>query len=82
MMSGVKRVTVTISEDLADAVDRYARSHGARPAWTNIIQKAMREYLAERGCLQSRRALRIRPASRGSGLRDVSEAHDRHVASR
>jgi len=49
---------------------------------TAVVQAALREYLTERGYLQTPRALRIRPAPRGSGLRDVSEAHDRYLASR
>jgi hypothetical protein len=79
----MKRATVTIPNDLEKAVDRYVRSQEAPPALTAIVQAALREYLTERGFLQNRaRPLRITPAPKGSGRRDISEAHDRYLAER
>ncbi|HEV3110396.1 MAG TPA: hypothetical protein VGY99_07865 [Candidatus Binataceae bacterium] len=76
----MKRATVTIPDDLEEAVERYAQSQDARPALTAIIQAALRQYLADRGYLRPSRPLRITPARKGSGRRDVSHAHDRYLA--
>lgn len=76
----MKRATVTIPDDLAKAVEDYARTQEVRPPFTAVVQVALREYLKARGYLPARRALRIRPSSRGSGRHDTSEAHDRYLA--
>jgi hypothetical protein len=78
----MKRATVTIPDDLADAVDRYVRAQEAPPALTAVVQTALRVYLTERGYLRAAKPLRIHPAPRGSGRRDVSRAHDRYLAGR
>lgn len=78
----MKRATVTISDDLADAVERYVKAQEAPPPFTAVVQAALRFYLAERGYLPSERPLRIQPARRGSGRHDVSQAHDRYLAAR
>jgi len=78
----MKRATVTIPDDLAKAVDSYIRAQEARPPLTAIVQAALRQYLAERGYLRPVGTLRITPAKRGSGRRDVSRNHDRHLAFR
>jgi hypothetical protein len=44
------------------------------------VQAALRQYLTARGYLGRRKPLRISPATRGSGRRDVSQAHDRYLA--
>ena len=76
----MKRATVTIPDDLAEAVESYVHAQEARPALTAVIQAALRQYLADRGYLRARRPLRITPAKHGSGRRDVSQAHDRYLA--
>jgi len=76
----MKRATVTIPDDLARAVNSYVRAQEAPPALTAVVQAALREYLTERGYLRARNSLRITPAARGSGHRDVSQAHDRYWA--
>ena len=76
----MKRATVTIPDDLAKAVDSYVRAQEARPPLTAVIQAALRQYLTERGYLRATGPLRITPAKRGSGRRDVSQAHDRYLA--
>jgi len=78
----MRRATVTIPDDLAKAVDRYVRDQEAPPALTSVIQSALRQYLMQRGYLASTGPLRITPARRGSGLRDVSINHDRYLAER
>jgi Arc/MetJ-type ribon-helix-helix transcriptional regulator len=76
----MKRTTVTIPDDLADAVESYVRAQEAPPALTAVVQSALRQYLGERGFLRARRSLEITPAKRGSGRHDVSQAHDRYLA--
>jgi metal-responsive CopG/Arc/MetJ family transcriptional regulator len=78
----MKRATVSIPDDLAKAVDRYVSTQEARPPFTAVVQAALRQYLTERGYLRARKPLRINPATRGSGRRDVSLAHDRYLAPR
>jgi len=82
MLLIMKRATVTIPDDLAKAVDRYVKAQEAHPPLTAVVQAALRHYLGDRGYLVGGRPLRIRPAARGSGHRDVSQAHDRYLATR
>ena len=76
----MKRATVTIPDDLAAAVEGYVRAQEAPPPLTAVVQAALRQYLADRGYLRARGRLRIKPAPRGSGRRDVSQVHDRYLA--
>jgi len=76
----MKRATVTIPDDLAKAVDNYVRAQDAPPPLTAVVQAALRQYLTERGYLRAAGPLRITSAKRGSGHRDVSQAHDRYLA--
>jgi len=78
----MKRATITLPDDLAEAVERFNRAQEARPPLTAMVQAALREYLAERGYLRAPGTLRITPARRGSGRRNVSEEHDRYLAAR
>ncbi len=75
----MKRATVTLPEDLAKAVESYVRAQEARPPLTAVVQAALRQYLTERGYLRAAGPLRITPGRRGSGRRDVSQAHDGYV---
>jgi len=72
----MKRATVTFPDDLAEAVENYVRAQETPPALTTVMQAALREFLRERGFLRSYRPLKLTPAPRGSGQRDVSENHD------
>jgi len=78
----MRRATVTLPDDLAEALDNYVRSQEAHAPLTPVVQAALREYLSERAYLRARGVLRITPARRGSGRRDVSRAHDRFLAAR
>jgi hypothetical protein len=71
----MKRATMTLPDDLAEAVDDYLQAQEARPALTTLVQAALREYLRERGFLRVRRPLKITPKG-NSGRRDVSQNHD------
>ena len=74
----MKRATITLPDDLAQAVDDYVRAQEARPALTTVIQAALREYLRKRGFLKEFCPLKI-AAKGNSGLRDVSRNHDLYV---
>jgi hypothetical protein len=76
----MKRATMTLPDDLAEAVDNYLQAQEAPPALTTVVQAALREYLGERGFLRKRGPLKIRPAKRGSGRSDGSENHDLYLA--
>ena len=78
----MRRATITIPTELEEALDRYVQDQDVSLALTAIVQAALREYLAGRGYLDSRRCLQIRPASEGSGHRDISIDHDRYFAER
>ncbi len=76
----MRRATITIPDDLAKAVEAYIRDQEAPPTLTAVAQAALRQYLALRGYLRATGPLRIRPARRGSGHRDISQEHDRYFA--
>jgi hypothetical protein len=76
----MKRATITMTDELEQAVAAYQQDQEVPPALTAVAQAALREYLAERGYLSSRRALQITPAEHGSGTCDVSQEHDRYLA--
>lgn len=74
----MKRATMTLPDDLAEAVDEYVRSQEAPPALTTVMQTALREYLRERGFLRPYRPLKITPKG-SSGRSDVSRNHDLYL---
>ncbi len=76
----MKRATMTLPDDLAQAVERYMASQEAPPTLTTVVQVALRRYLSERGFLRTRQTLGITPAQKGSGRSDVSQNHDRYLA--
>jgi len=77
----MRRATITMYSDLADAVERYRCDQEAPPALTAIVQAALRQFLVQRGYMdRPSQLLRITPASIGSGRNDVSDEHDRYLA--
>ncbi|HEV3512845.1 MAG TPA: hypothetical protein VGS05_14160 [Candidatus Sulfotelmatobacter sp.] len=74
----MKRATVTLPDDLADAVEEYTRAQNVPPAFTAVIQAALREYLRERGFFQTYRPLKLEPLG-NSGRSDVSVNHDLYL---
>src|SRR5438067_13103263 len=76
----MKRATITLPNDLAEALEAYQRDQEVPPPLTAMAQVALKEYLAARGYFASTRHLRITPASHGSGTSDVSREHDRYLA--
>lgn len=76
----MKRATVTISDELEANLDAYIRQQEVSPALTAVVQAALQEFLAKRGFVSGARRLRITPAGKGSGAKDVSAHHDRYLA--
>jgi hypothetical protein len=75
----MKRATMTLPDELAEAVDQYRQSQEAPPSLTVVVQTALREYLQQRGFLARRRPFRITPLGR-SGRSDISQEHDAYLA--
>jgi hypothetical protein len=71
---------MTLPDDLAEALNRYVEAQEARPAFTSVVQAALTEYLRARGFLGPHRPLKITPATKGSGLSDISANHDLYFA--
>ena len=52
----MKRVSVTLDDDLEVALEGYISSQEAKPSLTAVVQAAIREFLVDRGCLRKRRS--------------------------
>lgn len=74
----MKRTTVTLPDDLAEAVEQYTHAQNVPPALTAVVQTALRAYLQERGFLRSYRPLKLEPLG-NSGRSDVSVNHDLYL---
>ena len=77
----MKRATITLPDDLEQALERFVDEQAVPVQLTAVVQAAVREYLGERGYLPSASALRIRPAQQGSGQDDISVSHDQYLSS-
>ena len=75
----MKRATMTLPDDLAEALENYTQAQEAPPSLTTVVQAALRQYLNDRGFLRVRKPFSITPAQKGSGRRDISENHDRYL---
>lgn len=69
---------MTLPDDLAEAVESYMRAQNVPPALTAVVQTALREYLRERGFLQSYRPLKLETLG-NSGRSDISVNHDLYL---
>jgi hypothetical protein len=76
----MKEAVITISDELAEALEAYRRDYADPSDLAAIAGVALQSYLQERGYLLSSRPLRITPAQTGSGKTDVSREHDRELA--
>jgi len=76
----MRRATVTISDEIEANLAAYIRQQEVSPPLTAIVQAALREFLSRRGFTPGVRKLRITPAKKGSGAKDVSVDHDRYLA--
>lgn len=78
----MKRATITLPDELEEALEVYRTAQEVALPLTAVAQAALREYLERRGFLApiGSRVFRITPAEEGSGTRDVSVKHDRYFA--
>jgi hypothetical protein len=74
----MKRATITLPDELEQALASYLDDQKIPLALTSVVQTALRDYLSERGYLAPAQPLRITPAAHGSGQTDVSVHHDRY----
>jgi hypothetical protein len=75
----MKRATMTLPDDLAEAIDQFRSAQETPPALTTLMQTALREFLQERGFMRSHRRFKLGPVGR-SGRSDVSQNHDAYFA--
>lgn len=82
----MKRVTITLPDDLERDLSRYLSRHDTPPSITVVMQAAMREFLAtrelrERGYRPPRKPFDLAPLEERDDLgeADVSVAHDEYV---
>jgi len=78
----MKRATITIPDELQEALDEYVRRQETPPPLGSVMQTALRQFLEwqERFEGDEVRPFRITPARNGSGLADVSVNHDAYLA--
>lgn len=80
----MKRATITLTDELEEAIAAFQGDQAVPPTLTRVAQVALEEYLAERGYLtdrQPRRRLQLTAAPLDADVAtDVSIAHDRYLA--
>jgi hypothetical protein len=76
----MRRATVSIPPELDKALEAYRGRQEVPPRLASLVQAALREYLSRRGLLPPATPLRITPARKGSGKRDISLRHDDNFA--
>ncbi len=82
----MKRITVTLPDDLEGALETYLASQGAPPSLTTLTQTALREYLQanklrERAYRPAQKPFELRPLDEedDNGEADVSLNHDTYL---
>jgi hypothetical protein len=76
----MKHAVLSLPAELVEDLDRFGRSQEPPREPAEIVQTAVREYLAAHGYTAPARTLRITPAEHGSGVTDLSIHHDRYFA--
>jgi hypothetical protein len=79
-LGNLRRATLTISDEIEANLNAYIREREGSSTLAAIVQAALREFLARRGFAVGARKLRVIPAKKGSGAKDVSVDHDRYLA--
>jgi len=74
------QTTVSIPEDLDEALAAYGRDRGLGTDLDAAVAAALRDALTDRGYLLPFRPFRVTTLHRTSGPTDVSQDHDRYVA--
>ncbi len=83
----MKRITVTLPDDLEQELNTYLASKDAPPSLTTLTQAALRDYLqtkklSERAYRPAQKPFGVRPLAEkdGDGELDVSLHHDAYLA--
>lgn len=76
----VKRTTVTLTNELEEALEAYREAQEVDLSTTAITQAALREFLSQRGFLRTRRTFWLTPSEHGSGDPHASRNHNHSVA--
>jgi hypothetical protein len=75
----MRRVTVTIPDDLERALVEFQESQPVPPTITAIAQAALRQFLAQRTIQPARRPLHFTAIDSDEGPQDLSVNHDEIV---
>jgi hypothetical protein len=76
----MKHEPLSLPDGLVADLERFGQSHEPPRDPGEIVQTAVRDYLAAHGYKTPARALAITPAEHGSGVTDLSLHHDRYFA--
>jgi hypothetical protein len=76
----MRRVTITVPDELEQALVEYQHAQDVPPTITAIVQTALRQYLAGRWHIPATGPFEITPDEHGSGRSDISVNHDRYLA--
>ncbi|HEU4742722.1 MAG TPA: hypothetical protein VFS50_14105 [Meiothermus sp.] len=81
----MKRFTVTLNDELEQALEEYLSTQKPAPSLTALVQDALREYLLQAKLRQvqyhpARKPWRPLISPKGSGLSDVSLRHDEYAS--
>jgi Arc/MetJ-type ribon-helix-helix transcriptional regulator len=74
----MKRVSITLPNDLAEALESYLQSQEVRPTLAAVVREALREYLQGQGDLRTYKPLKLGPVG-NSGRSDISRNHDLYL---
>lgn len=58
----MKRSSISLPDDLAEAVDKFLEAQEVRPALTTVLQAALHEYLGARGFMRVRKTTAPAPS--------------------
>ena len=76
----MKRTTISLPDHVQEALGQYQRAQEVSVPLSKMAAVAIQEYLARRGygVAADDGIFRMTPATRGSGVRNISADHDRY----
>ncbi|MCX6591386.1 MAG: hypothetical protein NTZ56_07670 [Acidobacteria bacterium] len=76
----MRRASVSIDASLEEPLERYLAHQEVKLPLAALVQTALLEFLRSRGYVAPAVPLKITPAPRGSGKKDISSRHDEYLA--
>jgi len=76
----MKHATITIPNDLVDALTAYGRDREVTGDLDALVEAALLDFLTERGYLEPFRPFHITPIHHDGEETDISINHDRYFA--